>query len=135
MFRKSRNGSGSESWTMRKTLSPIDAARKLSAPLAPPPEHAQKLITPDCPKCGAVLWSVACEVCAPRVHYFCEACQVEYSYSPAFGEWVRFDLSGQVIEIIPPRTVGTLPGREGGPYLTQGNSNRFFAGKKKAVAE
>lgn len=116
---------------MKKKISPLEAARQLAEALVP--THAQKVITPDCPKCRAPLWAVACESCS-AIHHYCETCKVEYVFSEAFLEWVVFNEAGTVVEIIPPRTVGTLPGRQGGEFVTLGNSKVFVRAAKKEAA-
>jgi hypothetical protein len=80
----------------------------------------QKIITPDCPKCGASLWSVFCSVCSPRMHYRCERCKREFVWDEICQEWKRFRANGDVAEIIPKRVVGMLGG-----YVTGVSTARF----------
>lgn len=119
---------------IKNHTSPLEAAKRLHAPLTvPPPEKSQKLITPNCPRCGAVVWATPCDICHPRVHHWCESCQVEFIYCESMREWTRFDAAGRVIEIIPQRVVGVLPGAAGGEYFTMGNYHRHFEGRKTRV--
>lgn len=65
---------------------------------------AQKVITPDCPRCHGALWFVPCPQgggdCA---HFECTTCGVVWVHRPSDREWIRFDDAGQVLETIPPR--------------------------------
>jgi hypothetical protein len=67
----------------------------------------QRVITPDCPRCHGPLWWVPCpngdgSDCSDE-HYECERCDVKWLYRSLEHEWVRFDASGRVVEILPPR--------------------------------
>jgi hypothetical protein len=63
----------------------------------------QKVITPDCPRCGGPLWWVPCPLEDPCTdeHYECEACRIQWVRRG--GEWLRFDPNGEVLEILPRR--------------------------------
>jgi hypothetical protein len=65
----------------------------------------QLVITPDCPRCHGPLWWVPCahEGGCTGDHYECMTCAVEWVFRAAEQEWLRFDASGRVLEILPPR--------------------------------